>query len=64
METILKTNQLSIEKSVPGRRGVRFEHAQEASAYLPEDFLRKTTPKLPELSEFDTVRHFTRLSQQ
>ena len=64
METILKTNQLSIEKSVPGRRGVRFEHAQEASAYLPKDFLRKTTPKLPELSEFDTVRHFTRLSQQ
>lgn len=64
METILKTNQLSIEKSVPGRRGVRFEHAQEAAAYLPKDFLRKTTPKLPELSEFDTVRHFTRLSQQ
>ncbi len=64
METILTHNQLSLEKSRPGRRGVRFETAQKpASAYLPEGYLRKTAPKLPELSEFETVRHFTRLSE-
>ena len=26
--------------------------------------MRQQAPRLPELSEFDTVRHFTRLSQQ
>ncbi len=64
MPEILK-NELSIEKSRPGRRGVRFEKSrQSARAYLPAELLRKDTPQLPELSEFDTVRHFTRLSQQ
>lgn len=64
MQEILK-NQLSIEKSRPGRRGVRFEHAQKHAAdYLPVAYLRTNEPNLPELSEFDTVRHFTRLSQQ
>ena len=65
MQEILKLNELSIEKSQPGRRGVRFEKTQKQAAdYLPASCLRTTTPKLPELSEFDTVRHFTRLSQQ
>ena len=64
IEPILTHNQLSIEKSRPGRRGVRFEWAQKpASAYVPQEYLRKTAPKLPELSEFETVRHFTRLSE-
>ncbi len=64
MQEILK-NQLSIEKSRPGRRGVRFEPVQKHAAdYLPAAYLRQNTPNLPELSEFDTVRHFTRLSQQ
>lgn len=57
-------NLLSIEKSKPGRRGVRFEAAQKHAAdYLPASLQRKDAPHLPELSEFDTVRHFTRLSQ-
>ena len=65
MKEILKTNELSIEKSRPGRRGVRFEQTQKHAAdYLPANLLRKSTLNLPELSEFDTVRHFTRLSQQ
>jgi glycine dehydrogenase subunit 2 len=56
--------KLSIEKSVPGRRGVRFARpAQPASAWLPERALRKTPPRLPEMSEFDVVRHYTRLSR-
>ena len=64
MKEIL-TQALSIEKSHPGRRGIRFEQTpKHAAAYLPAQFLRKNTPHLPELSEFDTVRHFTRLSQQ
>lgn len=30
---------------------------------IPQEYLRKTPPELPELSELDIVRHFTRLSQ-
>ena len=49
--------KLSIEKSVPGRRGVRFARpAQPALAWLPASALRKTPPRLPEMSEFDVVR--------
>ena len=56
--------KLSIEKSVAGRRAVRFAKASKpASAWLPEAALRKTPPRLPELGEFDVVRHYTRLSR-
>ena len=65
MQEILVKNELSIEKSRPGRRGVRYAQTQKhAKDYLPTAYLRKDTPRLPEMSEFDTVRHFTRLSQQ
>lgn len=58
-------NVLSIEKSVPGRRALRFETAQkEANEYLPSEFLREKAPRLPEMSELDIVRHFTNLSRQ
>ena len=64
MEEILQHSQLSIEKSQPGRRGVRFAVVtKHAADYLPADYLRKSAPKLPEISEFETVRHFTRLSE-
>ncbi len=33
-------------------------------AGIPEKFLRKQRPKLPEASEMDVVRHYTRLSQK
>ena len=57
-------NLLSIEKSSLGRRGPQIRKAQkDASAYLPKEFLRRTPPNLPSLSEFDTVRHFTNLSR-
>ena len=56
--------KLSIEKSVPGRRGVRFAKASKAaSAWLPEATLRKKPPRLPEMGEFEVVRHYTRLSR-
>ncbi len=58
-------NLLSIEKSQKGRRGIRFEKTlHEPCAYLPKECLRESAPRLPEMSEFDTVRHFTRLSQE
>jgi len=53
-----------------------FEHSREertASTHapnitnntdIPAHFLRKTAPKLPQVSELQTVRHYTRLSQK
>lgn len=56
------------EKSVPGRCGYSLEEKDIAGAtlndYLPRNLQRKTAPKLPELSEFDVVQHYTRLSQK
>jgi glycine dehydrogenase subunit 2 len=55
--------------SSPGRRGVLPPAAGEkeragAVHKLPERLRRKTAPVLPEVSELDAVRHFTRLSQK
>jgi glycine dehydrogenase subunit 2 len=59
-----RPEQLSIEKSVAGRRAVRFaKPAKPAAAWLPEGALRKTPPRLPEMGEFEVVRHYTRLSR-
>ena len=56
--------KLSIEKSIPGRRGFRFApSSRPASAWLPGGVCRRSPPHLPELSEFDLVRHYTRLSR-
>ena len=55
---------LSIEKSAPGRRAARFTPAaKKPSAYLPSAYLRKSKPRLPELSEFDVVRHYSNLAR-
>jgi glycine dehydrogenase subunit 2 len=56
-------NQLSIEKSDAGRRGLWCKNPLRARAKLPEALKRKTAPRLPELSELDVIRHFTRLSR-
>lgn len=37
--------------------------AKSAEDLLPANLLRKNKAELPELSEFDVIRHFTRLSQ-
>lgn len=51
-------------QSVPGRTGViPATLAKRAADMLPAELLRKNAPKLPELSELDVVRHFTRLSR-
>lgn len=51
------------EISSPGRTGVRFPEPDTPLAPLPEGLLRRDLP-LPEVSELDVIRHFTRLSQK
>ncbi|NLE65743.1 MAG: aminomethyl-transferring glycine dehydrogenase subunit GcvPB, partial [Elusimicrobia bacterium] len=54
---------LVFEKSTKGRRGLQVpDHGVPVSA-LPIKYLRATPARLPELSELDVVRHYTRLSQ-
>ena len=37
---------------------------RESVTDIPEKFLRRTAARLPEVSELETVRHYTRLSQK
>lgn len=59
---------LLIEISRPGRGGYQFPQLDLPRGFdtvlpdLPEPLLRKSRPRLPEVSELDVVRHFTRLS--
>lgn len=50
------------ELSSPGRTGVTFPQADVPSTPLPDALIRENLP-LPELSEVDVVRRFTRLSR-
>ncbi|MDZ7843629.1 MAG: aminomethyl-transferring glycine dehydrogenase subunit GcvPB [Anaerolineales bacterium] len=50
------------ELSKPQRKGVRFPRPDVPESALPEGFLRAELP-LPEVSENEVVRHFTRISQ-
>ncbi len=50
------------ELSSPGRTGIRYPAPDVPEISLPEIFLRESLP-LPELSEQDVVRHYTRLSK-
>ena len=52
---------LIVELSSPGREGVRFPDLDVPAAPLPGGLLREDLP-LPEVSEVDVVRHYTRLS--
>ena len=54
---------LIFERGRPGRSaGAQFPR-HESTHELPAQFLRKQPPLLPEVSELDVVRHYTRLSQ-
>ncbi len=55
------TEPLIYELSVPGREGVKPPKLDVPPAELPAELLREELP-LPEASEVDVVRHFTRLS--
>jgi len=56
------TEPLLCELSVPGRRAMRYPAPDVPQTELPDSLLRQDLP-LPELSEVDIVRHFTRMSQ-
>ena len=59
-----ESHQTLWDISVPGRSGVRLPESDVPAQPLPDAaFLREELP-LPELSELDVVRHFTRLSQK
>jgi glycine dehydrogenase subunit 2 len=56
------TEPLLCDLSVTGRIGFRFPESDVPHQSLPDSLRRKELP-LPELSEVDVIRHFTRLSQ-
>lgn len=62
----MKSEPLIFEISVPGRRAYSLPQPdvprREPAEVLPYHALRETPPALPEVSEVDLVRHFTRLS--
>jgi glycine dehydrogenase subunit 2 len=58
---------LLFDKTSPGRRGYRFpalDVPAPTANTLPVSARRATPPALPELSEVDIVRHYTRLSRE
>ena len=50
------------ELSVSGRQGINFPEPDVPLSPLPDDLIREDLP-MPELSELDVIRHYTRLSQ-
>jgi len=60
-------DKLIFELSAPGRVGYSLPEADvpiaEPEALLPTRHLRPSPPELPEVSEVDVIRHYTRLSQ-
>ncbi len=57
------TEKLIFEKSRPGRWAHAQAPAAVAGSSIPAKFLRQDRPLLPEVSELQVVRHYTRLSQ-
>ena len=60
-------HKLIFECSAPGRIGHSLPEpdvpVSDPARLLPRKHLREAPPELPEVSEFDVVRHYTRLSQ-
>jgi glycine dehydrogenase subunit 2 len=56
------TESVIYDKSSPGRRGVRFPAPDVPKTAFPENLRRESLP-LPEVSEIEVIRHFTKLSQ-
>jgi glycine cleavage system P protein (glycine dehydrogenase) subunit 2 len=54
---------LIFEQSRPGRRAFSQAPLQTIEPQVPANLARRSPPLLPEVSELQTVRHFTRLSQ-
>jgi len=64
---VLKQENLIFEQSSPGRKAYSLPASdvpeEDIASLLPQNCLRAEEPELPEVSEVDVVRHFTRLSQ-
>ena len=56
-------SELIFEKSRDGRRAFAQAPGDSGETSIPAQFLRTDRPRLPEASELQTVRHFTRLSR-
>ena len=48
----------------PGRAGIRLPESDVPEQPLPDASLLRDGLRLPEISELDVVRHYTRLSQK
>ena len=57
-------SELIFEKSRHGRRAFAQAPDDSGETSIPAQFLRTDRPRLPEASELQTVRHFTRLSRK
>ena len=56
-------SNLIFDKSRSGRRAFAQAPVDAVASDIPAALLRTDKPRLPEASELQTVRHFTRLSQ-
>src|SRR5712672_1768503 len=57
------SEKLIFEHSQPGRHAPAQMPAKSAARNIPANLRRKNAPLLPQVSELQAVRHFTRLSQ-
>ncbi len=57
------SSKLIFETSRSGRRAFAQAPADAEASKIPSNLMRNDKPRLPEASELQTVRHFTRLSQ-
>ncbi len=57
-------DKLIFEISKPGRVGCSLPKSEVKDWNLPEELTRKIALDMPEVTELDVVRHFTRLSQK
>ena len=57
------SEKLIFEHSAPGRSATAQYPEAAAETAIPEALRRRTPPALPEVSELQAVRHYTRLSQ-
>ena len=56
--------QIIFEKSINGMTGVSLTEKEIIPDYLPQQFLRKVNPLLPQVSEIEAMRHFKELSDK
>ena len=57
------SEKLIFEQSATGRSATAQYPEVVTGSAVPEAFRRRTPPVLPEVSELQAVRHYTRLSQ-